>query len=241
MTGAPPPTLVLVHGAWHGAWAWDLLVPLLEAAGIPTRAVQLPGVGRGPGDHDLRGHADFLRAELAALPGPLALCGHSYGGTVLTEAADGAADVRTLIYLTAFMLEPGESSADANSSAPAPPDPALAPHTEGDYLHVSPAAAHWMFYGGCPPEEAKRAAARLTPEHVGTVNAPVTRAAWRSIPSTYIVCRRDRALPGPAQRAMARRATWRAELDTAHSPMLSHPAKLAALLAEAARRTARDA
>ncbi|GLZ09201.1 hypothetical protein Acsp03_66670 [Actinomadura sp. NBRC 104412] len=241
MAGSEPPTLVLVHGAWHGAWAWDPVVPPLNAAGVRTHAVRLPGVNRAPGRHDLRGHVEFLRAELARLPGPLALCAHSYGGAVTTEAADGNAAVTTLIYLSAFLLEMGESCVDANQPAPVPPDPSLAPVAEGDYLHVPEAAAHHMFYGDCPAEEAKAAAARLTPEHVGTVGAPVTRAAWHAIPSTYIVCARDQALTPEAQRRMARRATWRAEMDTAHSPMLSRPHKLATLLAEAARRTERDA
>jgi pimeloyl-ACP methyl ester carboxylesterase len=240
MVGSEPPTLVLVHGAWHGEWAWDLVVPPLNAAGVRTHAVRLPGLGRAPGRHDLRGHTEFLRAELAGLPGPLALCAHSYGGAVTTEAAYGNAAVTTLIYLSAFLLEVGESCADANRPAPVPPDPSLAAVAEGGYLRVPEAAAHHMFFGDCPAEEAKAAAARLTPEHVDTVGAPVARAAWQTIPSTYLVCARDQALTPEAQRRMARRATWRTEIDTAHSPMLSRPHELAALLAEAARRTDRD-
>ncbi|MGW0802543.1 alpha/beta fold hydrolase [Nonomuraea sp. NPDC002799] len=231
-TTPPPPTLLLVHGAWHGSWAWDPVIPLLAERGVPVHAVQLPGVGRAPGGHDLRGHAEFLRAELAALPGPVALCAHSYGGAVITEAAAGAAGVTSLIYLTAFLLEEGESSADANRLTPAPPDPALAPVAEGDYLRVPDAAARYMFYEGCTPEQTAEAVGRLTPEHVGTVTAPVTRAAWRDLPSTYIVCRRDRALSPGVQRTMARRANRQVELDSAHSPMLTDPLRLAALLAE---------
>jgi pimeloyl-ACP methyl ester carboxylesterase len=241
MADSQPPTLVLVHGAWHGPWCWEPVVPLLTAAGLRTHAVRLPGVDRAPGRHDLEGHADFLRAELARLPGPLAVCAHSYGGAVVTEAAGGNPAVATLIYLSAFLLDAGESCVDGNRPAPVPPDPSLAAVAEGDYLRVSEAAAHHMFYGGCPPEAAKRAVGRLTPEHVGTVTAPVTRAAWKAIPSTYLVCARDQALTPEAQRRMARRATWRQEIDSAHAPMLSHTRELAALLADAAVRTARDA
>ncbi|MBT2234208.1 alpha/beta fold hydrolase [Nonomuraea sp. NEAU-A123] len=229
------PTLVLVHGAWHGAWAWDPVVPLLTEAGLSVRAVQLSGLGRGPGRHDLAGHAAFLRSELAALDGPVTLCGHSYGGAVITEAAAGAPNVASLIYLTAFLLEAGESCADANALTPAPADPALGPTAEGDYLHVSEAAARHLFYGGCSPEQVAAATGRLTPEHIGTVTAPATRAAWHEIPSTYIVCARDVALSPQAQRAMAGRATRRAEIGSAHSPMLSHPRELTALLTEAVR------
>lgn len=221
---------MLVHGAWHGAWAWDPIVPLLTAAGLAAHAVHLPGPGRAPGRHDLRGHADFLRAHLAAIDGPVVLCGHSYGGAVITEAAGDAPGVTRLIYLAAFQLEAGESCADANTPAPVPPDPALAAVPRGDYLYVSEAAARHMFYGDCTEEQARAAAARITPEHVGTVTAPATRAAWRTIPSTYVVCRRDQAISADAQRAMARRADRSVEIDTDHSPMLSHPAELAALL-----------
>ncbi|OPG07545.1 alpha/beta fold hydrolase [Microbispora sp. GKU 823] len=241
-TAETSPTIVLVHGAWHGAWAWDPIVPLLRAQGLRTRAVHLPGVGRAPGRHDLAGHAAFLRAALAEVDGPAAVCAHSYGGAVATEAA-AAPNVTALVYLAAFQLEPGESCVDANkparapaSSDTAPPDPSLAAVREGDYLYVSEAAARHMFYGGCTEEQTIRAAARITPEHVRTVAAPVTRAAWHDIPSTYVVCLRDQAIPAQAQRAMAERAAARVEIDTAHSPMLSHPAELTAVLAAAVRR-----
>ncbi|MFC7582625.1 alpha/beta fold hydrolase [Nonomuraea antimicrobica] len=114
--GGSPPTLVLVHGAWHGGWSWDPVLPALAAHGVPAHVVDLPGVGRAPGGHDLAGHAAYLREEVARLPGPVALCGHSYGGAVLTEAAP--ADAVVLIYLAAFLLRPGESCVDANAATP---------------------------------------------------------------------------------------------------------------------------
>ncbi|MEV8630301.1 alpha/beta fold hydrolase [Streptosporangium sp. NPDC051023] len=229
------PTLVLVHGAWHGGWAWDSLIPFLTEAGVRALAVQLPGVGRGPGRHDLTGHVDFLRAELEAVTGPVVLCGHSYGGAVTTEAASGLDNVERLVYVAAFMLEVGESCADviALTPAPAPPEPHLTSVLEGDYLRVSEAAAAYMFYGDCDPAQAHAAAAALTPEHVGTVGSPVARAAWHEIPSTYVVCENDNALPPAAQARMARRATRTLTMDSSHSPMLSRPKELAALLAQA--------
>ncbi|MWA01594.1 alpha/beta fold hydrolase [Actinomadura sp. LD22] len=241
MAGTQSPTLVLIHGAWHGSWCWEPVVPLLEAAGLRTHAVQLPGMDRAPGHHDLEGHAAFLRAELAELPGPLAVCAHSYGGAVATEAAGANPSVATLIYLTAFLLDVGESCVDRVLPGPVSPDATLLPGGEGGYLRVPEAAAHHLLYGDCPPEEAKRAAARLTPEHVSAVSAPVTQAAWRTIPSTYVTCTRDQALTPEVQGRMACRATWQEEIASGHSPMLSHPQELAALLATAAVRTARDA
>ncbi|MEV4093258.1 alpha/beta fold hydrolase [Streptosporangium saharense] len=231
MTGT---TLVLVHGAWHGARSWDPLLPFLEEAGLRTLAVQLPGAGRAPGRHDLAGHSAFLRAELESLTGPLVVCGHSYGGAVVTQGVSGLDDrVRRLVYVAAFMLEVGESCVDAAVPAPVPPEPHLTSVAEGDYLTVSEEAATHMFYGDCDPVLARAAAASLTPEHLMTVGSPVTGAAWHTIPSTYVVCENDQALSPVAQARMAGRATRALSLDSSHSPMLSRPRELAAILAEA--------
>ncbi|WP_433241725.1 alpha/beta fold hydrolase [Streptosporangium sp. CA-135522] len=227
------PTLVLVHGAWHGRWAWDPLLPFLRQAGIPVLAVQLPGIGRGPGEHDLAGHAAFLRAELQATTGPVVVCGHSYGGAVVTEAAAGLDNVKGLVYVAAFMVDVGESCVDANVPAPVLPDPTLGTVREGDYLRVPAAAATQMFYGDCTPQQARTAIAGLTPEHVKTVSTPVTRAAWREIPSTYVVCENDNAILAHVQTRMARRAKRSLVMDSAHSPMLSRPRELATLLTQA--------
>jgi pimeloyl-ACP methyl ester carboxylesterase len=223
---------MLVHGAWHGDWAWDPLLSHLQHAGIDARAVQLAGVDRGPGRHDLAGHVAALRAEIDAAGRPVVLCGHSYGGAVMTEAAAGAPDVAHLVYVAAFQLAEGESCVDANVPPPTYPD-GIGPVLDGEYLTVAADTARHMFYDGCPPGAVAAAIERLTPEHVGTVGSPVRAAAWRDVPSTYVVCARDRALPPAAQHRMAERATTRHVLDHAHSPMLGIPAELAALLVDA--------
>jgi pimeloyl-ACP methyl ester carboxylesterase len=220
------PVLLLVHGAWHGSWSWATLPQRLGAAGVQVRAVDLPGRGRGPaGPHDLAGHARYLRAVAEEIDGRVAVLAHSYGGAVATEALAGLPRLATLIYLAAFLLEPGESCKDANAATP-DLGPGLSPELDGDYLVVSPAAARAMFYGDCTQEQAAAAAARLTPEHLGTVTSPVTAAAWRDVPATYLVTRDDKSISAEAQRAMADKAAWRAELDSGHSPMLTRPAEL---------------
>jgi pimeloyl-ACP methyl ester carboxylesterase len=229
MTAQPglDPVLLLIHGAWQGSWAWAALPSLLGASGVRTLAVDLPGRARGPaGGHDLAAHAGYLRSVAAGIDGPLAVLAHSYGGAVATEALAGLPQLSTVIYLAAFMLEPGQSCRDANVETPGG-GPGLAPELEGDYLVVPPMAARYMFYADCPADQADAAVARLTPEHLGTVSSPVKAAAWRDVPTTYLVTRADNAISARAQRAMAAKATWRAELDSGHSPMLSHPAVLA--------------
>lgn len=233
MSNRSPVTLVLVHGAWHGGWAWDHLMPFLSAAGLRTHAVQLPGVGRGAGRDDLVGHSEYLEAELAAIPGPVVLCGHSYGGAVITQASAAASNVVALIYVAGFMLDVGESCADVNRWSPAPAQRHRGAWRSGSYVHVSADYALSMFYGGCSPEQAAAAAARLTPEHVGTLTTAATSAGWRDIRSTYVLCKADAAIPVETQRAMAHRATCQVELESAHSPMLSQPEELSHLIVRA--------
>lgn len=230
MVNPEHPTLLFVHGAWHGSWAWDPLLPKLAEAGIESRAVDLPGVDRAPGRHDLAGHVEYLRAELAQLTGPVVICSHSYGGAVVSEAADGVPAVAGLVYLASFMMEPGQACTDVNTPAPGPGDPALAPVLDGEFLHVPEPAARHMFYGDATEAQARSAARRLTPEHVGTVTSPISVAAWQSIPSTYIVCAKDAAVPPDVQYEMARHATRTVTLDSGHAPMLTQPSELAALL-----------
>ena len=80
-------TVVLVHGAWHGAWCFDRVIPLLEEAGVPALAVDLPGHGGDEGPFtDLHGDAAYVWATLDGIDGEVVLLGHSYSGAVITEA-----------------------------------------------------------------------------------------------------------------------------------------------------------
>ena len=105
-----PATIVLVHGAWHGAWCWDRVVEGLAARGVDVVAVDLPGHGasRQPLG-DLHGDAAVVGRALDALDGPAVVCGHSYGGAVISEGAAGHPNVRHLVYLAALMPDAGES------------------------------------------------------------------------------------------------------------------------------------
>ncbi len=103
-----PATVVLVHGAFHGAWCWDRVVPLLEAQGVPVVAFDLPGHGadpRPPGD--LHEHGDALRAVLEGIDGPIVVVGHSYGGAVISDGAAGVDGVVHLVYLAAIVADAG--------------------------------------------------------------------------------------------------------------------------------------
>jgi pimeloyl-ACP methyl ester carboxylesterase len=226
-------TIVLVHGAWHGAWCWDRVMPLLEERGLSVRTVDLPSVDPAGDDRpDLTDDAAAVSAVLDAVDGPILLCGHSYGGMVITRAAAGRSDITRLVYLCAAMPDSGESGAAVFERAGI-----TAPWLVVDdgLMSVDPEQASSVFYADCDPETQQTAVARLRRMSIAPHVEPVPVAAWRSIPSTYVVCTKDVAIPTEAQRrAFAPQADEVLELDASHSPFLSQPAAVAELLAERA-------
>lgn len=240
-----PATVVLVHGAWHGAWCFDRVVPLLRDAGIETIAVDLPGHGDDPGplgDHP----ADVARvvATLDAVDGDVVLLGHSYGGSVITQAGVHPS-VRRLVYLCAFALADGESCATACAGEPgvdAISDEgrpnlghAMVHHDDGTTT-LTADGARACLYADVDDATSEWALARLGPQPMATVLASPTAIAWRSVPSTYVVCADDRAVHPDLQRVMARRCTEQVEWPIGHSPFANRPELVAELLAELAHR-----
>jgi pimeloyl-ACP methyl ester carboxylesterase len=215
-------TVVLVHGAWHGAWCWDEVVSRLSGDGLDVVAVDLPSVASGG---DLYDDARAVRQVLDDTPGETILVGHSYGGIVITEAAAGADGVRHLVYLTAFMLDEGEALADVAGRTPPAwqvPDPG------GETMSVE--GAQGVFYNTCTPETGEAAAARLRPHTIASFVQPVRSVGWRDVPSTYVICELDNAIPVPAQEAMAEHAGATHRLRSDHSPFLTDPDAVAELI-----------
>jgi pimeloyl-ACP methyl ester carboxylesterase len=215
-------TVVLVHGAWHGAWCWDDVVSRLSGDGLDVVAVDLPSVASGG---DLYDDARAVRQVLDDIPGDKVLVGHSYGGLVITEAAAGADGVRHLIYLTAFMLDEGEALADVAGRTP----PAWqVPNPDGKTMRVE--GAQGVFYNTCTPQIGAAAAARLRPHTIASFVQPVRSVAWRDVPATYVICELDNAIPVPAQEAMAAHAGATHRLRSDHSPFLTDPGAVADLI-----------
>ncbi len=223
-------TAILVHGAWHGAWCWERVVPLLETRGLAVRTVDLPTTGPEPGAAP--GLADDVAAVRAALDGaegPKLLVGHSYGGIPVTVAAAGRADVSRIVYVAAAVPDTGESGASLFEAA-AIEAPWLV--VEGERMWPDPAQAGDVFYGDCDEETRRAAVARLRPMCTVPHGEPAPAAAWREIASTYVVCTDDRAIRASAQRELfAARARDLVELPSSHSPFYSQPDALADLLA----------
>lgn len=244
MTPALPerPTVVLVHGHWHGGWCFVKVVNLLAQRGIATFAPDLPGHGAssaaGVPPCDLHAAAAAVRGLLDDLAGPVILVGHSAGGAVITEAAANHPAVVHLVYLCGFMLDADESL--GSLLAPVSDEvPKLAPGAgielrEDGTTYLSPVVARGAFYADCTPEDAAWAIQRLGDECSASARQTPHAVAWRETPSTYVVARADRAVPPVLQRRLASRASATLEWPTGHSPFLSRPDLVASLLADLA-------
>jgi pimeloyl-ACP methyl ester carboxylesterase len=215
------PTLVLVHGAWHGSWCWE---PLADALGdVPVQPIDLPSAGDVPAAlGGLYADAAAVRSALSGIGGPTVVLGHSYGGMVITEAVTADSGVAHLIYLCAWLLDEGESLQSAVASPPPWQD------VRGDQVLVKTPAE--VFYNDVSPELTARSVARLSAHSLAAFEQPLTNAGWKVVPSTYVICEQDQAIAPFAQKAMAQRAGEVLRIDTGHSPFLAQPEALAGLL-----------
>lgn len=225
------PTILLVHGAWHGSWAWKPLAEILEARGWRVESVDLPTVhALEPAGLRLADDALAVSEAIDAINGPVVVVAHSYGGVPTTQAAL-ADNVHHIVYIAAFVLDEGESLlAAVGGVAPSwwVVDGPLA--TAG--TREEPAES--LFFADLNPDAAAAAVARLKAQSVLAFQDPLTEVAWRTKPSTYIVTGQDAVFPPPAQEALAARASSTIRrLDTSHSPFLSQPEAVADIIEEA--------
>jgi pimeloyl-ACP methyl ester carboxylesterase len=223
------PVIVLVHGAWHGGWCWQQVVPLLARRQIAVRTVELPSVGAAPNltvglDRD----AAAVRAVIDEIGGPVVLCGHSYGGMVISHASSGERRVSKLVYLCAFVPESGESLTAIGGGRLAPWIQVL----DGGLTRPDPEQAAGLFYADCDAATQRWAIARIRPQCGAPFSDAVAQPGWKAIQSTYVVCSADRAMPPEWQRDLfAPRLNRVVELKSGHSPFLSQPGACADVLA----------
>jgi pimeloyl-ACP methyl ester carboxylesterase len=230
------PTVVLVHGAFAESASWNGVVTDLKRRGYPVIAVANPLRG-------LREDAAYLRSVLDSLTGPIVIGGHSYGGSVLSEAADGVPNVVALVYIAGFNLEVGESTGELAAKFPGGElGPALnpVPFPAGTDLYIQQDEFRRVFAGDVAPEVAELMAATQRPIAASALEDKATKAAWKTIPSWTMVTLQDLNIPAEAMRYMAKRAgSTTVEIDASHAVTVSRPAAVAELIDAAARATTR--
>ena len=227
-----PRTFLLVAGAWHGAWCWQRLAPLLESRGHSVITPDLPATASASLDTWARGIAEISIAQRERV----VLVGHSRGGAVLSRAAEmSPQNLALLVYLSAYLLPAGanvaaEARADAGSLIP---DNMIAAES-GATCTLRPEIIREAFYGDCDDDTAAWAQNRLAPEPLKPLVSPVkiTPERFGSVPRAYIECTRDRTISLAAQRKMqgALPCERVVTLESDHSPFLSHPHELAEVL-----------
>ena len=219
---------MLVHGNFVDGSGWQGVHDLLTADGYRVAVVQNPTLS-------LDGDVAVTRQALDGLDGPAVLVGHSYGGVVITEAGRHPA-VETLVYITAFAPDAGESVGSLIADPPpgASLPPILPPVNGLLFLDRDKFAA--SFAADVPAPLAAFMADAQVPAGVDAINGAVTDPAWRAKPSWYLVAADDHMIPPAAQRAMAERAkSTVSETPGSHAVFLSHPETVAAVISRAAQ------
>jgi pimeloyl-ACP methyl ester carboxylesterase len=223
------PTLIFVHGACvrDGAWWWSRMVSPLADRGIASVTVPLSSCGETGGTlGDLHADAEECRRAIAAVDGPVVLCGHSYGGMVITEAG-GEDRVTRLLYVTSVMADAGQSQAELVGSEPAP---WLVPGDDGT-VGVDPDLIRELFLQDCDDDATEGAIARLTRQSLLPFTQAPRQIAWQHKPTTYFVCTEDLAAPAEVQRRRVKEGARTVEFQAGHHPFLSRPEAFAESIA----------
>jgi pimeloyl-ACP methyl ester carboxylesterase len=229
------PTLIFVHGACvrDAAWWWERMTKPLGDRGIATTIVPLPSCGE-TGDElgDLYADVEACRGVIAASEGPVVLCGHSYGGMIITEA--GADErVKQLLYVTSVMPDAGQSQAGLIGSEPAP---WMRPSDDGT-VGVDPDMVREYFLQDCDEATTGQALARLTRQSLTPFTQAPRQIAWQEKPATYFVCTEDLATPAETQRRRVKANTRLVEFQAGHHPFLSRPDDFAQSIASEIERS----
>jgi pimeloyl-ACP methyl ester carboxylesterase len=240
---APPPTavkptVVLVHGAWADASSWDGEVSALQGQGYEVRAIANPL-------ENLTTDSEYVANFLKSLNGPIVLVGHSYGGSVITNAAAGNSNVKALVYIDAAAPAVGETNGSLSGS-----DSVLKQKPESElfdkipYPGASPGAVDLYlkkdiflhnFGNDLPADEATKLWATQRAASTSAFETPSKFAAWETIPSWYFISSGDQIITPTSERAMAERSGAHVTVfdGGSHLTLISHPDAVTAVIQQA--------
>ncbi|RYP81450.1 alpha/beta hydrolase [Nocardioides guangzhouensis] len=229
---ATTPTAVLVHGAFADASGFAGIVDELSSQGYRVMAPANPLRG-------IANDAAAVHAAAAAVDGPVVLVGHSYGGAVVTQAAEGLTNLVGLVYLAAFAPDAGESIGSVQEPFPAPMLASTVRATPydavgavgGPELVIDPAQFHKTFAADLPDQVASVLAMSQRPLAAAAAGENLTYAGWSDAPTWYLVSSRDNAIAPEAQRFMAQRmGATTEEIDGSHVAFMAQPKTVAAFI-----------
>ncbi|MFF3249405.1 alpha/beta fold hydrolase, partial [Streptomyces sp. NPDC002870] len=236
----PKPTIVLEHGAFADASSWNGVIERLQKSGY--RVVAAANPLRGPASD-----AAYLRTVVDRIEGPVVLVGHSYGGTVISDAAAGHEDkVTALVYIAAFIPEAGETSLGLSNKYPgstlgnvieAVPY-SLPGGASGNDIYIKTDKFRQQFAADVPAGEAALMAAGQRPIAATALEEKSTKTAWKTIPSWSLIATQDLNIPPAAQRFMSQRAhAHTVEVNASHAVSVSRPDAVTRIIQQAATTT----
>ena len=217
--------VVLVHGAFADGSGWESVAKTLEKDGYTVSVAQPPETSYA---EDVK----YTKAAIDAMGGPVVLVGHSYGGSIITEAGNDQ-NVVALVYIAAFALDEGESCAAIEQAMP-PATKAIRQDSNGNFW-IDQARFTADFAADVPPAVSHFMALSQVPISADSFTHKVTQPAWKSKPTFYMVATEDRSINPQQERMMAKRAKAKTvEAHSSHVAYMSHPKETVKLIEEAA-------
>ena len=228
------PTIVLVHGAFAESSSWNGVIDLLLEDDYSALAVAVPLRGV---KHD----SDYLASVIDGVEGDTVLVGHSYGGTLISNAAEGNERVKALVFVGGYAPEVGETAASLSGKYEGGTlgDTLVAfdlPDGNKD-LYIVQEKYRAQFAADVSEKEAARMGATQRPIVEAALNEESQAAAWKSIPSWFLFGDLDKNIPVAAHRFMAERAESRRTVEIeggSHAVGIPEAAAVVELIQEAA-------
>jgi len=225
---AAKPTIVLVHGAFADASGWDAVIRILQAKGYEVSAVQNPL-------SSYEADIETTKRLIDAQTGPTVVVAHSYGGAVMTAAAAGNPNVKALVYLAAFANDVNEPLGALLEKYPSKALPTFRPDAAG-FLTIDRAKFHEIFAQDLAVAQTNVMAVTQKPLASSAFKATTTIAAWRNIPSWFVVAQNDNVINPDLERFFAKRMGAKTtEINSSHVVFMSHAKEVAAVIESAAR------